>query len=105
MIHDTPARRDHHFLLGLGMGTIVGASLAIWLIPRAAAELGRRATDSARELGNRASEGYQHASARVGDAVDDLTTQGQAVRDDLADAVVRGAHEVARQAAAVKRSR
>ena len=38
-------------------------------------------------------------------AVEDLTTRGQAVRNEMADTVVRGAAEVARQAAAFKTDR
>jgi gas vesicle protein len=102
MTTDTQNRRDYSFLIGLLTGTFVGAGLAIWLAPRAASELRQRVTDSARALSNRASEGYQEVSTRVGEAVDDLTKKGQSVRDDVADAVVRGAHEVERVATAAK---
>ncbi|OFW07727.1 MAG: hypothetical protein A3H96_02870 [Acidobacteria bacterium RIFCSPLOWO2_02_FULL_67_36] len=78
-------------------GAFVGAGLAIWLAPRMAG-LRRRVTDSARELGSRASDGYQQVSARV----DDFTKKSQSVRDGVADAVVRGAHEVERIATAAK---
>jgi gas vesicle protein len=104
MTPDTQNRRDHGFLIGLMTGTVVGAGLAIWLAPRVAG-LRQRVTDSARELSNRASEGYQQVSARVDEAVDDLTKKGQSVRDDMADAVVRGAHEVERIATAAKTDR
>jgi hypothetical protein len=62
-------------------------------------------TDSARSLGQRASEQYQQASTRVGEAVDELTRKGQGVRDDVAEAVARGAHEVERYATAAKSDR
>ena len=62
------------------------------------------ATDSARRLGERMSDGYEQASARVGESVDELTKRGQAVRNDVADAVVRGAREVERAATAIKAS-
>ena len=101
----TNHRRDHEFFFGLLTGTFVGAGLALLLAPRAASELRQRVTDSARALGNRASERYQQVSTRVGDAVDDLTKTGQGVRDDAADAVARGAHEVERIAMAVKTDR
>lgn len=97
--------QNHHFLIGVGLGAVVGAALAIWLVPRAAGELRQRAVDSARDLGNRASEGYQQVTARVGEAVHQLTEHGHTVRDGMADAVVRGAHEVARQATAAKLSK
>ena len=100
---DTQDRRDHTFLIGLLTGTFVGAGLAIWLVPRLTSELRQRMTDSARELSRLASDRYQQVSARAEAVVDDLTKKGQTVRDGMADAVVRGAGEVARQATALKR--
>jgi gas vesicle protein len=97
--------RDYGFVIGLLTGTFVGAGLAMWLAPRLASELRERMTDSARSLGKRASEQYQQVSARVGDAVDELTRKGQGVRDDVAEAVARGAHEVERYATAAKSDR
>ena len=96
---------DYGFVIGLLTGTFVGAGLAIWLAPRLRAELQERVTESARNLGQRASDQYQQASTRVGEAVDDLTRRGQGVRDDVADAVARGAHEVERYATAAKSGR
>ena len=99
----TREHRDHGFVIGLLSGTVVGAGLAIWLVPGLASELRERITGSARSLGKRASEQYQDASTRVGEAVDELTRRGQGVRDDVADAVARGAHEVERGAREVER--
>jgi gas vesicle protein len=96
------SRRDYNFLKGLLAGTVVGAGLAIWFAPRLASELRQRATDAARDLKDRASDRYEQASARVGETVNDLTRTGQRVRDDMADAVVRGAQEVERIATAAK---
>ena len=98
----SPEHRDHGFALGLLTGTFVGAGLAMWLTPRSGSELRQRMTDSARQFERLASERYQQASTRVGAAVDDLTRKGQGVRDDVADAVARGAHEVERVATAAK---
>src|ERR1700681_1436923 len=97
--------RDYAFGIGLLTGTFVGGGFAVWLIPRLRSELRERMTDSARSLGKRASEQYQHASTYVGDAVDELTRKGQVVRDDLAEAVARGAHEVERYAIAANSDR
>jgi gas vesicle protein len=97
--------RDYGFVIGLLTGTFVGAGLAMWCAPRLASELRQRMTDSARSLGQRASEQYQQASARVGEAVDELTRKGQGVRDDVADRVARGAHEVEHYATAAKTDR
>ena len=69
----TPRHRDYNFAIGLAAGTLVGAGLALWLAPRLGAELRERITDSARDIGQRASEHYEHATARVGDAVEALT--------------------------------
>jgi hypothetical protein len=66
---------DSGFAIGLLTGTFVGAGLAMWLVPR------------------------------VREAVDDLTRKGQDVRDDVAEAVARGAHEVERYATAAKSDR
>jgi gas vesicle protein len=104
---DTPAqeRRDHRFAIGLLAGTFIGAGLMMWLAPRSAAELRERVSKSAKKLGNRASEQYRQASTSVGEAVDDLARRGQSVRNDVADAVARGAHEVERFATAAKGDR
>jgi len=104
MKENTQEPRDYRFVLGLLTGTVVGAGLAIWFAPLAS-ELRDRMTESARSLRQRASEQYQQASEGVGDAIDGLTRKGQDVRDDLADAVARGAHEVERYATAAKSDR
>lgn len=102
---NTPTQepRDYRFVIGLLAGTVVGAGLAMWLAPRSASELRERLTNSARSLGRRAADRYQEASTRVGEAVDELTRKGQGVRDDVADAVAHGAHEVERSAREVAR--
>jgi gas vesicle protein len=101
----TQEHRDYGFVIGMLAGTFVGAGLMMWLAPRMASELRRQMSDSARSLGKRASEGYQQASSRVGEAVDELTRKGQDVRDDVADRVARGAREVERYATAAKTDR
>src|SRR5256885_16846920 len=84
-MNDTTVRSGHYpFVLGLFTGTFVGAGLAMWLAPRA-------------------SEKHRQAITRVAEVVDDLTKRGQDVRDDIAGAVARGAHEVAHGAREVER--
>jgi gas vesicle protein len=84
-MNETTQRPGHYpFVLGLFTGTFVGAALATWLAPRV-------------------SEKYRQASTRVAEVVDDLTQRGQDVRDDIAGAVARGAHEVAHDAREVER--
>jgi gas vesicle protein len=102
MTEQIQKRRDYGFVIGLMAGTFVGAGLAMWLAPRAAAELRDRVTDSARAFGKRAAEQYRQAGSRVDQAVDELKQKGQGVRDDVADRVARGAHEVERYAIAAR---
>ena len=90
------------FVLGLMVGTLVGAALTLRFAPGAAAEIRDRATDGAKALGKRASAGYDEARGRVGDAVDEIARKGNRVRDDVAESVVRGAQEVERFAVAAK---
>ncbi|MCK7498473.1 MAG: hypothetical protein MZW92_53455 [Comamonadaceae bacterium] len=47
------------------MGSMVGAGLAMWLAPRAAAEIKERAVGSAKHLGDAVSERYRDARLRV----------------------------------------
>ena len=102
MSQEMDNHRSHRFLTGLVMGTFVGTGLTILLVPRAASELRHRVTDSARSLRNRTSKRIEQTTTRVADAVEDLTKTGQSVRDGVADAVARGAHEVERVAKAAK---
>ena len=94
--------RDYRFVIGLLAGTAIGAGLALWLTPLAASELRGRIKDSAKSLGQQACDQYDQASSRVGDAVDGLTRAGQGARDQVADAVARGAHQVETFAKAAK---
>jgi hypothetical protein len=82
----------------------LGAGLAMWLVPRVA-ELRNKLTESLDDVGNRASEQFQQASARVGETVDQIARKGQGVRDDVAEAVARGAREVERYATVVQTER
>jgi hypothetical protein len=84
-MNDTTRQPGHYpFVWGLFAGTFVGAGLAAWLAPRV-------------------SETYRQAHTRVAEVVDDLTQRGQGVRDDIAGAVARGAHELAHGALEVER--
>jgi gas vesicle protein len=94
---------DYRFLAGLVAGGVVGAGVAMWLAPRAAAEIKERAVGSVKNLGDTVSERYRDAKHRVTGAVDGLTRKGQGVRDGVCDTVVRGAQEVERGAQEVER--
>ena len=98
------------FLIGLITGSAIGAALAIYCAPRLTLEFRQRVTGSTTGLRNAASEGFQAVATRVADVVDrvadvaeDVTRRGQSARDDVADAVARGAHEVGRGAREVVR--
>jgi gas vesicle protein len=90
------------FLIGLITGGVIGAGLVIAFAPRLASELRQRMTASAADLGRATSQGYQDVSARMAGVVDGVKAKGQAVRDDVADAVGRGAREVEQFAMASK---
>lgn len=93
---------DYRFAFGVLAGTVFGAGLMMFLAPRAAAEARRTVADSASALRDRTADQLGQAGRRVVVAVDDLAAKGYGLRDDLADAVVNGAHEVERVAVAVK---
>ena len=106
---DKDAKHGGGFLMGLISGSAIGAGVAIYLAPRLASELRQRLAASTTDLQNAASEGFQNVAARVAnvvdrvaDVADDVTRRGEAVRDGVADAVGRGAHEVARGAREVE---
>ena len=91
-------------LIGLIAGGVIGAGLAILFAPRIA-ELRQRVVASANDLSHAASERYQEVSTRVAGVVDEVTARGQTVRDDVADAVGRGARQVEQIAMASKTGR
>jgi hypothetical protein len=72
------------------------------LAPRATAEARRKVADSAQAFRGATAEGFVQARAHVVSVINDVTSHGQLVRDDVADAVAAGADEVARVAVAVK---
>ena len=89
------------FLIGLITGGAIGTALAILFAPRAN-ELRQRAAAAAADLTDAAAHGYQQVTERIAGVADGLTAKGQAVRDDVADAVGRGAREVEHFAMASK---
>lgn len=102
MIEPTKDQLDYRFVIGLLAGTAVAAGVLLWLSPRTRAELGGRISDSVTALGTHASDAYKNVDTQVSDAFGDLARKGQQVRDDVADAVARGAQEVQRMAVVAK---
>ena len=78
MNEQTPHSRDYGFLAGLLTGAVVGAGVALWLTPSATAEARGRLNASARRLG------------------DQLRSKRDGIRDQVAGAVARGAHDLER---------
>jgi len=94
--------RNYGFAVGLLTGTVVGLGMIFWLAPRAAGEARQRISESAKVVGKRTADQYRQVGDRLGAALEDLSAKGQSVRNDVADTVARGAHEVERFATAAK---
>jgi gas vesicle protein len=98
------------FVIGLVAGSAIGAGVALYVLgPRLASAL-RQMTESSRGVRDATAKGVQAVATsvadvmdRVADVADDVTRKGQAVRDDVADAVAHGAHEVGRGAREIVR--
>ena len=103
--YQAPEQRTYGFAIALAAGTMIGAGLALWLAPRAGAELRNRVTDTANRFGQRATEHYHQAAQAVAETVADISRQAHGVRTDGAEAVARGAREVERAPVAVKTDR
>lgn len=99
----TRPHQTNVFLTGLALGSMVGAGVALWLAPKAAAEIKARATGSLRSLGQSATNRYRSAEHRVAQAIDGITRTGQGYRDDMCDSVARAAQDVEHGAQAVQR--
>ena len=80
-------QRDYGFVLGLLIGTVVGAGLAVWLAPGAAGEVRNKVTDTAQRIGG------------------ELGRRRDNLREQVAVAVVRGAREVEKFASDAKSDR
>lgn len=102
MIQPTDNPLDYRFMMGLFTGTVVAAGVLLYFAPRTRAELRGRISYSAEALGAQASAAYRNVDTHVSDAFGDLSRKGQKVRDDVADVIARGAHEVERLAVVAK---
>lgn len=109
-IPDNNTNHGGALVLGLIAGSAIGAGLTMYFAPRLTSALRQRVSDSTTDLRNAASDGLQNLATRVAgvvdrvaDVADDVTRRGQAVRDDVADAVGRSAHQVGRGAREIVR--
>jgi gas vesicle protein len=99
MDSDIQAPRPYGFGLGLFAGTVIGAGLAMWLVPGAVAELRERVIDSAKRLGKLAGEPRDQVTTPVEETAEDLSRRREVVRDNIAETVAQHAHEVEAYAA------
>jgi gas vesicle protein len=97
--------RDRGFFIAVIAGGVVGAGLAMYFAPRAASELRKRMSGSARNLRDAATQRYQRTSARVGETLGEMTRKSQTVRAEVADTAARGAREVELLASSAKPDR
>ena len=88
---------DFYYLTGFEEPNAV-----LLLAPRAAAEARRTLADSANSLRDATTDQYDQARRRVVATVDEVVARGAGVRNDVADAIGRGAREVERVAVSVK---
>ena len=95
---------NNGLLIGLIAGGVIGAGLAILFAPRIA-DLRQRVVASANDLSHAASRRYQDVTTRVAGVVDQVAAKGQTVRDEVADAVGRGARQIEQIAMASKTGR
>ena len=89
------------FFFGLATGSAIGAALAMVCAPRVA-DLRRRVSATVDDFSDAAVQRYDDVTARVAEVVANVTVQGQAVRDDVAEAVAGGARHVEQFAMAAK---
>ena len=90
--------RGNEFMIGLLVGTAVGAAVGLLLAPKSGAELRHQIADYSERFRRRAGETYERAS----ETVNDLAQRGRETVNDLAqrgrDAMNRG-RETMEQAA------
>jgi gas vesicle protein len=88
---------DSSFLKGLVGGAVIGAVAGVLMAPQfhaALRQLRRELTDATADARHGAAEKYHEATARVGDAVDDLQEKGRDVYGKALNVVIRGADDV-----------
>ena len=78
---DAQNTRDRGFFIAVIAGGVIGAGLAMYFAPRAASELRKRMSGSARNLRDAATRQYEGNSARVSDGVGEMARKGQAKPD------------------------
>lgn len=96
--------RSRGLVVGFLAGSMVGAGLGWFFAPRLSA-LGHQTAESLQRIGAAATERYHEAGGRLGAVVDDVTAKGQDLRDQVSDAVIRGARDVERFAEHAKSGR
>ena len=93
-MHTTTTDAESRFTIGVLLGACAGAALTMWLAPRATEEIRQRFADFTRTVSDQASAQYQQARSRVGEAVDDISSTADGVRNSVANTLERGAAAV-----------
>lgn len=96
--------RSRSLVAGFLAGSVVGAGLGWFFAPRLSA-LGHQTAESLQRIGAAATDRYHEAGGRLGAVVDEVTAKGQDLRDQVSDAVIRGAKDVERFAEQSKSGR
>ena len=96
--------RSRGLVVGFLAGSVVGAGLGWFFAPRLSA-VGHQTAESLQRIGAAATDRYHEAGGRLGAVVDDVTAKGQDLRDQVSDAVIRGARDVERFAEQAKSGR
>ena len=92
MTNTEPQRtRGRVFLFGVVVGSIVGTALALYLAPRATAEVKTQVVDSARRFRRTAADHLEQATTHLGDAMDHVAKTAQAVKGDARQGGARNA--------------
>ncbi len=91
------------FVMGLLIGTVLGAGLGMLFAPKSGSELRSQLSEQAGHLANTASEGYRKAAENAGqlaqsgkEAAGEWAERGKNMYDKAREAVTRGADEAQR---------
>jgi gas vesicle protein len=98
---EATGRHTGGLLKGLVGGALIGTAAGVFFAPRIYAvfrNLRRHMAEAAADASGAAAEGYQEATTRVGEAVDDLHQKGRGVYEKALNVVVRGAQEITERA-------
>lgn len=100
-MHMTDTRNGQAFLKGLFGGALLGTVAGVLFAPQIYAafkQLRNELTGAVTEAGDAATGAYREATARAGEAVDDLQQKGRGAYGKALSVVIRGAEDVKERA-------